>query len=107
MLISGIVLWWPKNKSARKQRVWFRWKNIMSWKRKNYDLHSILGFYSAFFALIAAITGLFYAFFTVQALVYVVFSGGNTVYPNFDSITTKAPIEMRTPGTLDKIGKKV
>lgn len=44
MLISGIILWWPKNKKARKQRFWFQWKNIKSWRRKNYDLHSILGF---------------------------------------------------------------
>jgi uncharacterized iron-regulated membrane protein len=51
MLISGIILWWPKNKKARKQRFWFQWKNIKSWRRKNYDLHSILGFYASFFAL--------------------------------------------------------
>ena len=24
MLISGIVLWWFKNKAAQKQRFWFR-----------------------------------------------------------------------------------
>src|SRR5690606_33620792 len=56
MLISGIVLWWPRNKAARKQRFWFQWKNIRNWKRKNYDLHSILGFYASFIALIVAIT---------------------------------------------------
>jgi uncharacterized iron-regulated membrane protein len=32
MLITGIVLWWPKNKAARKQRFSFKWKNIKSWK---------------------------------------------------------------------------
>lgn len=103
MLISGIILWWPKNKSARKQRFSFKWKNIKNWKRKNYDLHNILGFYSSIFALIFSITGLFYAFFVVQAMIYFVFSGGNTVYPDFSHITTKAPIEQRSETTLDKV----
>lgn len=103
MLISGIILWWPKNKAARKQRFSFKWKNIKSWKRKNYDLHNVLGFYASIFALIFSITGLFYAFFVVQAMIYVVFSGGNTVFPDFSHITTKAPIEARNETTLDKV----
>lgn len=103
MLISGIILWWPKNKAARKQRFSFKWKNIKSWKRKNYDLHNILGFYVSIFALIFSITGLFYAFLVVQMMMYFVFSGGSTVYPDFSHITTKAPIEARTESTLDKV----
>lgn len=103
MLISGIILWWPKNKAARKQRFSFKWKNIKSWKRKNYDLHNVLGFYASIFALIFSITGLFYAFFVVQAAIYFIFSGGNTVYPDFSHITTKAPIELRNETTLDKV----
>lgn len=103
MLISGIVLWWPKNKAARKQRFSFKWKNIKSWKRKNYDLHNVLGFYASIFALIFSITGLFYAFFVVQAMIYFIFSGGSTVYPDFSHITTKAPIELRNESTLDKV----
>jgi uncharacterized iron-regulated membrane protein len=76
MLISGIILWWPKNKAARKQRFSFRWQNVKGWKRKNYDLHNVLGFYASIFALIFSITGLFYAFFVVQAAIYFIFSGG-------------------------------
>ncbi|MCV5004446.1 PepSY domain-containing protein, partial [Escherichia coli] len=83
---TGIVLWWPKNKAARKQRFSFKWKNVKSWKRKNYDLHNVLGFYASIFALIFSITGLFYAFFVVQAMIYVIFSGGNTQYPDFSHI---------------------
>ncbi|WP_374362017.1 PepSY-associated TM helix domain-containing protein [Cloacibacterium sp.] len=107
MLISGIILWWPKNKKARKQRFWFQWKNIKSWRRKNYDLHSILGFYASFFALILTLTGLFYAFFFVQAALYYAFSGGETKYPDFSNIKTKAPIELRDSTTLDKIAANV
>lgn len=107
MLISGIILWWPKNKAARKQRFSFKWKNVKNWKRKNYDLHNVLGFYASVFALIFSITGLFYAFLFVQSSIYFIFSGGKTAYPDFSSITTKAPIEMRTEGTLDKISNTV
>jgi len=57
--------------------------------------------------LILTITGLFYAFFVVQASIYYIFSGGETAYPDFSKITTKAPIEMRNEGTLDKISDKV
>ncbi len=107
MLITGIILWWPRNKAARKQRFWFNWKNIKNWKRKNYDVHNILGFYASFVALVMAITGLFYAFFFIQAFIYFVFSGGSTVYPDSSHIKTKAPMEMRNEHTLDKIGRKV
>lgn len=58
LLISGIVLWWPKNKAGLKQRVRFQWKNTTKWKRKNYDLHNILGFYFAITLLLLALTGL-------------------------------------------------
>lgn len=107
MLITGIILWWPKNKKARKQRFWFQWKNVRSWRRKNYDLHSILGFYSSVLALILAITGLFYAFSFMEIFLYFLFSGGETKYPDFSNIKTKAPIEIRNAGTFDKIASKV
>src|SRR5690606_14052036 len=107
MLISGIVLWWPRNKAARKQRFWFQWKNIRNWKRQNYDLLCILGFYASFIALIVAITGLFYSFVFIQAFMYFVFSGGNTVYPEFAHIQTEDPVEMKTAATIDKIAMQV
>lgn len=62
MVISGIILWFPKNRAAWKQRVWFRWKESTKWRRKNYDLHNIVGFYASFVALIFVITGLVWGF---------------------------------------------
>ncbi len=62
MLISGIILWWPKNKSAAKQRFKFKWKSTTGWKRKNYDLHNIPGFYAMLIALAIALTGLTWPF---------------------------------------------
>lgn len=62
MLITGIVLWWPKNRHARKQRFRFTWKESTRWRRKNYDLHTVLGFYAWVIALVFALTGLVWGF---------------------------------------------
>ena len=62
MIISGFLLWFPKNKKAAQQRFWFRWKDGIKWKRKNYDLHNITGFYVMAIALIFAVTGLVWGF---------------------------------------------
>lgn len=66
MLITGLILWYPKNKKAAKQRFWFRWKSTTRWRRKNYDLHNILGFYVQLVALAIAVTGLMWAFDWVE-----------------------------------------
>jgi len=62
MLITGIILWWPKNKKAKKTRIWFDWKNVKTWKRKNYDLHNILGFYASFIALLLSLSGIYFSY---------------------------------------------
>jgi uncharacterized iron-regulated membrane protein len=62
LLLTGLILWWPKNKKASKQRFAFRWKTTTKWKRKNYDLHNILGFYSLAILLVISLTGLVFAF---------------------------------------------
>lgn len=75
LLISGIILWWPKNKAASKQRFWFRWKTGTQWRRKNYDLHNILGFYASWVVLIIALTGLVWGFEWFSKSVYTVLGG--------------------------------
>ncbi|WP_198172849.1 PepSY-associated TM helix domain-containing protein [Hymenobacter ginkgonis] len=60
MLVTGLVLWWPKRKQERKQRLTIKWG--AKWRRLNYDLHQVLGFYIAAGAFIIALTGLFMSF---------------------------------------------
>ncbi|WP_037505971.1 PepSY-associated TM helix domain-containing protein [Pedobacter jeongneungensis] len=62
LLITGLILWWPKkwNKTGKDQSFKIKWK--ARFKRVNYDLHNVLGFYSLLFALIMAITGLIMSF---------------------------------------------
>ncbi|XZF13691.1 PepSY-associated TM helix domain-containing protein [Chitinophagaceae bacterium MMS25-I14] len=60
MLVSGLILWWPRNKAARKQRFKVKWNAAR--KRLNYDLHNIFGFYAMIFAMAIALTGMVMAF---------------------------------------------
>jgi len=56
IMITGIILWWPKRKSDRKRSFTIKWNG--RWRRVNYDLHNVLGFYATSIAVILAITGL-------------------------------------------------
>lgn len=60
LLLSGLVLWWPQNKAARRQRFKIKWD--ASGKRLNYDLHNTVGFYVTLVALGIALTGLTWSF---------------------------------------------
>ncbi|MDF2455366.1 MAG: PepSY protein [Cytophagaceae bacterium] len=96
LLISGIVLWWPKNKSAAKQRVWFRWKETTQWKRKNYDLHNILGFYTMILALIIALTGLVWAFPWFNDSVQFLANGGKTIEKQKPALSDTTLLSLRS-----------
>lgn len=62
ILITGVILWWPKKWTIKKlkRQLWFDFK--VKWKRLNYDLHQILGLYSVIFALLIACTGIAFTF---------------------------------------------
>lgn len=60
MVFTGLILWWPKNKNALKQR--FKIKFDAKWRRVNYDIHNVGGFYTQLFILIFAATGLVWTF---------------------------------------------
>ncbi|HTI11263.1 MAG TPA: PepSY-associated TM helix domain-containing protein [Puia sp.] len=68
LCISGLVLWWPRQKKFFQQaaRINFKTKN---WKRFNWDLHSVLGFYAVLVLLIISLTGLFWTFDTAKGFV--------------------------------------
>jgi uncharacterized iron-regulated membrane protein len=79
MLLSGLILWWPKKKNQRKISLSFKWKETTRWKRKNYDLHKILGFYFVLLALISALTGLLWASKSFDKTVKWVANGGEVI----------------------------
>ncbi|SFA59396.1 Uncharacterized iron-regulated membrane protein [Pedobacter suwonensis] len=64
MLITGLILWFPGQMRLLKQSLTIKRK--ASFKRLNYDLHNVLGFYASFVLLITALTGLYFAFKEVK-----------------------------------------
>jgi len=90
MMVTGLILWWPKNKAARKQRFSIKWS--ARWRRKNYDLHNVLGFYMTWISIFLAVTGLVMGFQWFAKSVYFVTSGGETMVEHAHPLsdTTKA-----------------
>ncbi len=68
MMISGIILWWPKNKRTARQGFRIMWRAHP--KRLNYDLHKVLGFYVTWIVIFTALTGLMFAFESFSGFVY-------------------------------------
>lgn len=68
LMITGIVLWWPKRKSDRKRSFTIKWGG--RWRRVNYDLHNVLGFYATSIAIVLAVSGLSIAFDWVRDGIY-------------------------------------
>ena len=100
MLITGLVLWWPGkwNRVTRKRSFSIQWKG--KFKRKNYDLHNVLGFYFYIPALILALTGLVFAFQWFQSLVYVA-ATGTAAAPEQPVVTSHRPdIYVHDPMTI-------
>jgi uncharacterized iron-regulated membrane protein len=52
--LTGLILWWP--------RKILRVGSASSWKRTNFDLHNVLGFYSSLVMLFITLSGVLIAF---------------------------------------------
>jgi uncharacterized iron-regulated membrane protein len=60
LILTGLILWWPKNRASLKQRFTIKWS--ARWRRVNYDIHNVGGFYTHLLVLLLAITGLVWTF---------------------------------------------
>jgi uncharacterized iron-regulated membrane protein len=95
LLISGLVLWWPKSKAARKQRFTVKLKS--KWRRLNYDLHNVLGFYITVIALFIGLTGMIMGFQWFAKSVYWTSSGGKTMNMFEETYSdTSGPVKLST-----------
>lgn len=64
MLITGLILWFPNQMRLLKQSLKIKWKG--SFKRVNYDLHNVLGFYASGILIVVSLSGLYFAFKEVK-----------------------------------------
>ncbi len=106
MLISGLVLWWPKkwNKATREKSFNIKWK--AGFKRVNYDLHNVLGFYSIMLLFIISFTGLVWSYQWFSKSVYWLTSGGEPLLEHRDPLsdTTKNAVFSLT--SIDRVWKQ-
>lgn len=91
MLGTGLVLWWPKRRQERRQRLTIKWG--ARWRRVNYDLHNVLGFYAASIAGLLALTGLFMIFPVLLDSAMLVANGGQT-YPAEKAVAKVDTLQM-------------
>ena len=87
MMISGLILWWPRNKAAKKQRFKIKWS--ARWRRRNYDLHNVLGFYMTWVSLFVAATGLVWGFQWFAKTIYWTTSGGKTMTDYYEPVSVQ------------------
>lgn len=100
VLISGLITWLSRGNRTPKK---WRFKKTQNWKRRNYDLHSLIGFYSISFGLLFATTGLVWGFVWFQEAYYKVTSGGKTFIPYTEPKITRALHPDSTSMILDAI----
>ncbi len=100
LIISGIYLWWPKRKQNLKQRLKFDWKETTKWKRKNFDLHSILGFYASWVIIFATITGLAWGFKWVDKTIYSIATIGEP-YKDYAEVNSISNINYKPINGMD------
>ena len=103
MMISGLILWWPRNKHARKQRFTIKWN--AKWKRKNYDLHYVLGFYITWISIFVALSGMVMGFQWFAKSVYWASSGGKSLVDFYEPVSEKPAVASAAFSPEDKAWK--
>ena len=76
ILVSGIVVWWPRNRKALVNRLKISGKKGA--QRFWYDLHTAGGMYALLFLLVMALTGLTWSFSWYRNGVYALFGVTST-----------------------------
>lgn len=111
IMITGLALWWPNRKQA-KQRFTIKWN--AKFKRLNWDLHAVFGFYVLPFTFLIALTGLVWSYKWVNNMIYLTFDGkpqqkreapANVGIRNTTSMGTLAKIISETNRLLPHPGR--
>lgn len=79
ILLSGLVIWIPRNRKALKNRL--RVSLNRGWHRFWYDSHVALGFYATVFLLVMALTGLTWSFGWYRDAAYSLFGANDRQAP--------------------------
>ncbi|AOW20120.1 PepSY-associated TM helix domain-containing protein [Urechidicola croceus] len=103
MLFSGLILWWPNKLKQIKQGLKVKWK--AKFRRVNYDLHNVFGFYFLLPLLFISITGLYVSYPWVKSAI-IVSLGGTPVLTAQASEETKAELSNAFNDILKEMVEK-
>ena len=93
VLLTGVVVWFPKQLSKIKNRLVFKWKKGSKAFKINYDLHVVGGMYSIVFGIIFALTGLIFGLPPLAAGIHQLAGGSKAL-----SYGVAAPKELPKTG---------
>ena len=105
MLISGIFLWWPKNKRTGKQGFKIMWRAHP--KRLNYDLHKVLGFYATWVVIFTALTGLMFAFEGFAGFVYKTTGADRSIVQKEPPSSDTSIVDDNKPVAIDVVWRSI
>ena len=105
MLLSGIVLWWPKNRRTVNRGFRIMWK--ASPKRLNYDLHKVLGFYISWIVIFSALTGLMFAFEGFADFTYRLTGSARSVVQKLPPVSDTTVGDKSAITGMDRVWKTV
>ncbi|MEK6398866.1 MAG: PepSY-associated TM helix domain-containing protein, partial [Terriglobus sp.] len=101
LCVSGIVIWWP---GITRWTAALVLRRRGSWKRLNWDLHSVIGFWSSLALSSVVFTGVYFAFSVPIAGAIVKLTGGSISKAlTFVAVPKALPVKPGTPTiTLDQ-----
>ncbi len=99
ILISGLILGWPRRRSLWKQR--FQIACHQGKRRFWYDCHVALGFYAILFLCLMALTGLSWSFGWYQTAAYRLFGAQPTQTAHTSSTQGAAMAKSKAPSKVD------
>ena len=99
--VSGLILWWPGVQRWASALVF---KSTSSWRRPNWDLHTVAGFWTSAAFIVVIITGLDFAFPEPAGKIIGLVTGGGlhaTVAP-FDEASNRQILGKADVITIDQ-----
>jgi uncharacterized iron-regulated membrane protein len=106
LLLSGLVIWYPRKMSKAMLKGMFFIKTSANWKRINYDSHNVLGFYAVIPLLMICYSALIWSFEDWDAFITKTLNGGAKIE---EKVKSKIPLEDQKDqkNVLNIIGNKV
>lgn len=103
MLITGIIIWWPRNKEVLKQSLWI--KPNASFKRKTLDWHRAFGFYASWILIFTSLTGIIWSFKWAENTMYWMTNSKKEERKEFHSEHLSDTNTISVDGILNKVEK--